>query len=130
MNPSQTKLISAALSILALVLVAFEGHAIAGPQPTVQVATIAAKQAAVSVNLASLKSSLRKTDAIGFMTKLSLKHKLDSLVESFGEYHKGRGEHTISSLRRRFSDLFASTLSLVREHDPQLFRILWDAQAK
>jgi hypothetical protein len=107
----------AALIVLALALVAFERPATAdshsGPY---QIA------AAENVNLDSLRSSLRETDAIGFVTKLSLKHQLDSLLESFGDYHRGQGDQTLPSLHQQFAELLDSTLSVLRDEDPQLYR--------
>jgi hypothetical protein len=125
MKPSQNKLKFAVLSMLASLIVIFGGEAIADPQS----APVEVQPAAFEkVNLEGLRSSLRETDAIGFATKLSLKHELDSLLESFGAYHDGRGDQTLLSLRERFSTLLASTLSLLREDDPQLFRGLWNAR--
>jgi hypothetical protein len=125
MRLSQNKLNLAALSMLASLLVVFGGQAIADPQSApVEVQPVAFEK----VNLEGLRSSLRETDAIGFTTKLTLNNELDSLLEGFGDYHDGRGDQTLLSLRERFSMLLASTLSLLREDDPQLFGRLWNAR--
>ena len=121
MKSSLNKLNFAALSMLASLLVVFGGQAIADPQSApVEVQPVAFEK----VNLEGLRSSLRETDAIGFTTKLTLNNDLDSLLEGFGDYHDGRGDQTLLSLRERFSTLLASTLSLLREDDPKLFRKL------
>ena len=121
MKPSLNKLNFAALSMLASLLVVVGGQAIADPQSApVEVQPVAFEK----VNLEGLRSSLRETNAIGFTTKLSLRRELDLLLESFGDYHDGRGDQTLLSLRERFSTLLASTLSLLREDDPKLFRKL------
>lgn len=125
MKSIQNKLNLAALSIVASLLIAFGGAAIAEPQP---VRVKVPPGAVEKVNLDGLRSNLRETDAIGFATKLSLKHELDSLLDSFADYHKGRGDETLLTLRDRFAALLVSTLSLLRDDDPQLFRKLWDAQ--
>ena len=80
------------------------------------------------ISLDGLRSSLRETDAIGFTTKLSLKHDLDSLLDSFDDYHQGRGEESLPSLRERFATLLTATLALLKDDDPKLFQRLWDAQ--
>jgi hypothetical protein len=125
MKPSLNKLNFAALSMLASLLVVVGGQAIADPQSApVEVQPVAFEK----VNLEGLRSSLRGTDAIGFTTKLTLNNDLDSLLAGFGDYHDGRGDQTLLSLRERFSTLLASTLSLLREDDPQLFGRLWNAR--
>lgn len=111
-----------AFSVLALLLVVFDRQATAASRPGPYEIVPAA------VNLDSLRASLRETDAIGFTTKLSLRYDLDSLLESFDDYHKGRGVETLPSLHQKFAELLASTLSLLRQDDPQLFRKLRDAQ--
>ncbi len=112
-------------SMLPAFLVGFHQAAVAEPQPaTIEVALSNVEK----VDLEGLRASLRETDAIGFMTKLSLKHKFDSLLEHFGSYHTGRSDQTLPSLRDKFAGLLASTLSLLRDDDPQLYRKLWDAQ--
>jgi hypothetical protein len=125
MKLNQNKLNVATLSVLASLLVVFSGEAIADPQSAPFEVPPAAFE---NVNLDGLRSSLRETDAIGFTTKLSLKHNLDSLLDSFGDYHDGRGDQTLLSLRERFSKLLASTLSSLREADPQLFTKLRNAR--
>ena len=96
---------------------------------TIGVASAArAEQAPILVNattesqldLAHLKSGLRKSDAIGFLTKLSLKNQLEELLTRFADFHNGSGAHNIESLQQEFEALFAITLDLVREDDPFL----------
>ena len=112
-------------SMLPALLVVFHQEAVAESQP----ATIEAVLSDVEhVDLDGLRAGLRETDAIGFMTKLSLKHKFDSLLEKLDNYHSGRSDQTLPSLRDKFAGLLASTLSLLRDDDPQLYRKLSDAQ--
>ena len=93
--------------MLASLLVVFGGEAIAQPQSSPREVPLVAVE---EVNLEDLRSSLRETDAIGFTTKLSLKRELDSLLESFVDYHDGRGDQTLLSLREKFNELLASSL--------------------
>jgi hypothetical protein len=115
----------AALVMLAGVLIVFEHPATAdshsGPY---QIAAVE------NVNLDSLRSSLRETDAIGFVTKLSLKHQLDTLLENFVDYHRGQGDQTLPSLHQQFGELLDSTLSELRDKDPQLYRKLGNARGQ
>jgi hypothetical protein len=125
MMTRQNMMSLAFLSVLAALLVVVHQEAMAEPQTAnFEVAPSGIEQ----VNLEGLRASLRETDAIGIMTKLSLKRKLDSLLEHFGDYHKGRSHQTLLSLREKFAGLLASTLSLLQDDDPQLFSKLWDAQ--
>jgi len=125
MRPSQTMLRFAVFSVLVVLLVALGREAAADPRSG---SYGAASVASAEVNLDGLRSSLRETDAIGFTTKLSLKHDLDSLLQRFYEYHQGKSAETLPTLRERFAELFSLTLSLLKDDDPKLFRKLWDAQ--
>ena len=125
MKPSENTLRFAALSVLAVLLVAFARQAVAEPQSgSYEVTSIAVEE----INLEGLRSSLRETDAIGFTTKLSLKHDLDSLLDSFGAYHDGESDESLPTLRERFAELLSVTLALLKDDDPKLFHKLWNAQ--
>ena len=128
MTPSQTMprfAVFSALAVLAVLLVAPGREAVADSQFDAYGPTPIAHE---EVNLEGLRSSLPETDAIGFTTKLSLKHDLDSLLDSFYEYRQGKGEESLPTLRERFADLLSSTLALLKDDDPKLFRKLLDAQ--
>jgi hypothetical protein len=127
MTPIRQSLLLASVSVLVLSLSALHREA---RSETAAPPSFLAAAAPESVNLDGLRSSLRETDAIGFTTKLSLKHRLDSLLDSFAAYHEGRGDATLAELRERFADLLASTMSLLQEDDPQLFKKLWNAQGQ
>jgi hypothetical protein len=90
--------------------------------------TVFSGEALEGVNLDALKDSLRKTDAIGFVTKLSLKRKLESLVGKFRQFHEGNGNHRIEALQARFAALLNKTLALLRRDDPSLFRQILSAR--
>ena len=112
--------IRAGLVALAVTLLV-TGLAIAG-EPAQGRATPAAAPAPTTLDLGSLEKRLRETRAIGVFTKLSLKNKVDDLLEEFRAYHEGRGEMPLADLRERFDLLVLKVLSLVQKGDPPLAR--------
>src|SRR3982750_4537489 len=58
--------------------------------------------AAPPLDLTSLEQRLKSTDAIGVMTKLSLKNQVDDLVARFRTYHAGTRPPTLAELRPAF----------------------------
>jgi hypothetical protein len=106
-----------------LLVASSSAPAFAGGQPRpASIASVSGGQAPKEVDLDELEDGLRETEAIGLATKLTLKSKLDSLIESFREFHQGKGDHRIQTLQERFGGLLNKTLALVREDDPRLFR--------
>lgn len=93
---------------------------------------VAPGQTEASVDLAELEARLRSTDAIGFLTKLSLKGEIDDLLDAFAAYHAERQERAVAgaagdalaSLRERFNLLLMKVLSLVQDEDEELFRMI------
>ncbi len=69
----------------------------------------------------TLTDDLGSTDAIDFITKLSLNGELDSLIEAFREYHDGSGARSLAALYARFDRLLRTTLALIEDSDPPLF---------
>jgi hypothetical protein len=63
---------------------------------------------------------LKETDAIGLLTKLSLKNQVDDLVGEFREYHRGVRPPTLAQLRPAFELLLMKVLSLLQDKDPAL----------
>lgn len=82
-------------------------------------APVAAKQAA-PLDLNSLEERLKETDAIGLLTKLSLKNQVDDLVGEFRAYHRGVRPPTLTQLRPAFELLLMKVLSLLQDKDPAL----------
>jgi hypothetical protein len=68
----------------------------------------------------SLGTRLRQTQAIGVMTKLSLKNQADDLLAAFRAYHSGRSKETLAELRRSYDMLLLKVLSLLQDSDPSL----------
>ena len=81
-----------------------------------------AKQATApgTLDLEGLKARLRQTKAIGVMTKLSLKNKVDDLLDEFRQHHAGKPMPTVSELRRAYDLLMMKVLSLLQDKDKQL----------
>ena len=88
------------------------------PPPAPSPAPLAAK--APTLDLRSLEQRLKDTNAIGVMTKLSLKNQVDDLVAQFRAFHDGHRPPTLAELRRPFELLLMKVLSLLQDQDPAL----------
>jgi hypothetical protein len=76
--------------------------------------------AAPTLEVTSLEARLKQTKAIGLMTKLSLKNKVDDLLDQFRQHHAGKPMPTVSELRRSYDLLMMKVLSLLQDRDQQL----------
>ena len=72
------------------------------------------------LDLKTLEQRLKESDAIGVMTKLSLKNQVDDLVGKFRAYHGGERPPTLPQLRPAFELLLMKVLSLLQDKDPRL----------
>jgi len=94
------------------------------PAPKSAAPTPVARRAPVvtppALDLNSLKEQLRATKAIGVFTKLSLKNKVDDLLDQFREYYQGKTTLTMAVLRRSYDLLMMKVLSLLQDEDQQL----------
>ncbi len=72
------------------------------------------------LDLPGLERRLKETDAIGLFTKLSLKNKVDDLVEQFRAYHGGQQPPTLADLRPSYELLIMKVQSLIQKDDPTL----------
>lgn len=88
----------------------------AKPSPTAQ----AGKPAAPPLDLKGLETHLKETNAIGVMTKLSLKNDVDDLLDQFRAFYRGKLKTTLAELRRPFDLLVLKLLSLLQDSDPSL----------
>ena len=77
-----------------------------------------------AVDLDTLESELRKTDAIGLTTKISLKQTLDGLITDFRAFHSGKADLKLAELETRFHGLLDETMSHLKSGDPMLYRTL------
>jgi len=93
----------------------------APPKSTAVVPAPAAPRAAApALDLRSLEQRLKDTNAIGVLTKLSLKNQVDDLVAQFRAFHDGRQPPTLTELRRPYELLLMKVLSLLQDSDPAL----------
>jgi hypothetical protein len=92
-------------------------------------APAAPQPAAAPLDLKSLEARLRQTQAIGVLTKLSLKNQVDDLLEKFRAYHKRQGTATLAELRRNYDMLLLKVLSLLQDSDPPLARDIVKSRA-
>jgi hypothetical protein len=76
--------------------------------------------AAPTLDLDALEARLKQTKAIGLMTKLSLKNKVDDLLDEFRQHHAGKPMPTVAQLRRSYDLLMMKVLSLLQDRDQQL----------
>lgn len=75
-------------------------------------------------DIKELVARLRATNAIGFFTKLALKNQIDDLLGKFRRFHAGTCDTSLNTLREEFNLLLMKVLSLLQDHDPDLFRTL------
>jgi hypothetical protein len=92
-------------------------------------APAAPQPAAAPLDLKSLEARLRQTQAIGVLTKLSLKNQVDDLLVKFRAYHKRQGTATLAELRRNYDMLLLKVLSLLQDDDPALARDVINSRA-
>lgn len=72
------------------------------------------------LDLKSLETRLKETNAIGVFTKLALKNQIDDLLERFRAFYQGRIKTSLVELRRSFDMLVMKTLALLQDADPPL----------
>src|SRR5438105_4576775 len=98
----------------------------APPAPTVQgakkgsTAPDGAKQKAPPLDVASLETRLKETEAIGVLTKIALKNQVDDLLDQFRDFYQGKLNTTLAELRRPYDLLVLKVLSLLQDSDPAL----------
>jgi hypothetical protein len=78
------------------------------------------QQAAAPLDLTSLETRLKNTQAIGVLTKLSLKNQVDDLLNQFRAFYSGKLKTTLAELRRPYDLLILKVLSLLQDKDPPL----------
>jgi hypothetical protein len=88
--------------------------AAASPAPAV------ARPSAPKLDLRSLEQRLKDSDAIGLMTKLSLKNQVDDLISRFRNFHQGQRPPTLTELRPAYELLLMKVLSLLQDKDMAL----------
>ena len=72
------------------------------------------------MDLTSLEQRLKSTNAIGVLTKLSLKNQVDDLLERFRAYYQGKVKTSLAELRRSYDLLVQKVLTLLQDADQSL----------
>lgn len=93
------------------------------PEPAPPV--VAKPETPPPLDLKSLEQRLKETNAIGVMTKLSLKNQVDDLLEQFRDYYQGKLKTTLAELRRPYELLLMKVLSLLQDGDPALAKAIY-----
>lgn len=73
-----------------------------------------------TLDIDSLENRLRETEAIGFMTKLTLKSQVDELLKRFRAYYDGAESVQLTQLRQPYDTLILKVLALLQDKDPAL----------
>ena len=79
-----------------------------------------AKPKTPPLDLTSLEQRLKSTNAIGVLTKLTLKNQVDDLLDKFRAYYQGKLKTTLADLRRSYDLLVQKVLALLQDSDPPL----------
>lgn len=74
------------------------------------------------LDLGSLEQRLKATEAIGVLTKLSLKNQVDDIIDRFKAFHAGHRPPTLTELKPAFNLLLMKVLSLLQDKDAALAR--------
>ena len=90
------------------------------PQTKEIAAPDVAKQSPPALDLTSLQQRLKGTNAIGLLTKISLKNQVDDLLGQFRAFYQGKLKTTLAELRRPYDLLVLKVLSLLQDSDPSL----------
>jgi hypothetical protein len=93
----------------------------APPAKSEAAAAVPAKpQAAAPLDLKSLETRLKETQAIGVFTKLTLKNQIDALLDQFRAFYQGKLKTSLTDLRRSYDMLVLKVLALLQDADPPL----------
>ena len=77
-----------------------------------------------TLDIASLQTRLRNTDAIGMFTKLALKNQVDTLMEQFRAHYQGTQKTSLTELRQPYDMLVMKVLALLQDEDPPLAKMI------
>lgn len=80
----------------------------------------------VEPDLEALSQRLEGSSAIGFFTKLDLKHQFELLLQDIEALHNGQRAKDIDAniLKSRFNRIFVRVLTLIEDSDPALYQEL------
>lgn len=89
-------------------------------KPAAPPAADARQPSAPTLDLKSLETRLKETNAIGLMTKLTLKGQVEDLLDRFRAYHDGKARIQLTELRQPYDSLILKVLALLQDKDPSL----------
>ncbi len=75
-----------------------------------------------ALDLASLLSRIRQSNALGFFTKLALKNAIDDLLAEIDGFNTNVMKGPLKLLREHYNLQLVKQLALLEEDDPALFR--------
>lgn len=90
------------------------------PTKTPQSVPPVAQPATPPLDLKSLETRLRETEAISVFSKLALKNQIEDLLDRLRAFYQGRIQTSLAELRRSFDLLLMKTLALLQDADPPL----------
>jgi hypothetical protein len=117
---SQVAVKAGAPSAKAPAKVAPPGSAAQPPKKDIVAQAAPTQKAAPPLDLTSLETRLKETEAIGVMTKIALKNQVDDLLDQFRAFYAGKLKTTLAELRRPYDLLVLKVLSLLQDSDPSL----------
>ncbi len=79
------------------------------------------------VDFEILEQRIRKTSAIGGLSKLRLSGDINKMVADLKTYHAGGSAHTLEQHRQQYDLLYMKVVSQVQDKDPELFNQLCNA---
>jgi hypothetical protein len=88
--------------------------------PKKESTALAPAKQAPPLDLKSLETRLKETEAIGVFTKLALKNQIDDLLDQFRAFYQGRLKTTLAELRRPYDLVLLKVLALLQDTDPPL----------
>jgi hypothetical protein len=79
------------------------------------------------VDFEILEKEIRKTSAIGGLTKLKLSGDINKMIDALKTYHAGDSPLTLEQHREQYDLLYMKVVSQVQDKDPELFNKLCNA---
>lgn len=115
-------------------------YSVSAAKPASSDATAAARSSCpesaedVLLDLEQLENGIRKTKAVGMMTKLKLKGEINDLLDEVETYHGGSSPFALEQVREHFDLLYMKVVSLIQDKDPDLhlqlcasWDLMWDS---
>lgn len=100
----------------------------AEPTPKQPTKPATKRVAAAPLDLDALEQRLKDTEAIGIMTKLTLKNQVDELLGRFEAHHDGSVKDPPAELRQPYDLLIMKVIALLQDRDAPLARDIVDSR--